>query len=33
MKSAEEQIMAAGQIVEARERGKGKFLPGLDQDV
>ena len=31
MESAEEQIVAARKIVEARERGKGKFLPGLDK--
>jgi hypothetical protein len=31
MESAEEQISAARKIVEARERGKGKFLPGLDK--
>jgi ParB/RepB/Spo0J family partition protein len=31
IKSAKEQVLAACQIVEARERGKGKSLPGLDQ--
>ena len=31
MESAEEQIRAADQIVEARRRGRGKFLPGLDK--
>jgi ParB family chromosome partitioning protein len=31
MESPEDQIVAAGKIVEARERGKGKFLPGLDR--
>ena len=30
-RSAEEQILAARKIVEARERGKGKFLPGLNK--
>ena len=30
MESAEEQIRAADRIVEARQRGRGKFLPGLD---
>jgi ParB/RepB/Spo0J family partition protein len=29
MESADEQIAAADKIVEARERGKGRFLPGL----
>ena len=31
MESADEQIAAADKIVEARQRGKGKFLPGLDR--
>ena len=31
IKSAKEQVLAACQIVEARQRGKGKSLPGLDQ--
>jgi hypothetical protein len=30
MELAEEQIRAADQIVEARQRGRGKFLPGLN---
>jgi len=29
--SPEDQVIAAGKIVEARQRGKGKFLPGLDR--
>jgi ParB/RepB/Spo0J family partition protein len=31
MESPEDQIVAARKIVEARERGRGKFLPGLDR--
>jgi len=31
MESPEEQIRAADQIVAARQRGRGKFLPGLDK--
>lgn len=31
MESPEEQIRAADQIVTARQRGRGKFLPGLDK--
>jgi ParB/RepB/Spo0J family partition protein len=31
MESPEDQIFTARKIVEARERGKGKFLPGLDR--
>lgn len=31
MESPEEQIAAADKIAEARQRGKGKFLPGLDR--
>jgi ParB/RepB/Spo0J family partition protein len=31
MESPQDQIVAARKIVEARERGKGKFLPGLDR--
>jgi ParB/RepB/Spo0J family partition protein len=31
IESPEDQILAAGKIVEARERGKGKFLPGLNR--
>jgi len=31
MESPEEQIVAADKIAEARKRGKGKFLPGLDR--
>ena len=31
IESADEQISAAGKIVEARQRGKGKFLPGLNK--
>ena len=30
LESVEEQIRAADQIVEARQRGRGKFLPGLN---
>ena len=29
IESADEQVLAADKIVEARQRGKGKFLPGL----
>ena len=31
IESADEQILAASRIVEARQRGKGKFLPGLNK--
>jgi hypothetical protein len=31
LERADEQIRAADKIVEARGRGKGKFLPGLDR--
>ncbi|MGD0897617.1 MAG: ParB/RepB/Spo0J family partition protein [Thermoguttaceae bacterium] len=31
IESADEQVLAAGKIVEARQRGKGKFLPGLNR--
>ena len=31
IESADEQVLAAGKIVEARQRGKGKFLPGLNK--
>ncbi len=31
IESPEEQVVQAGKIVEARQRGKGKFLPGLNR--